>query len=67
MIDWANLRNALRMLVRGFWQYLREVSGETDYARYRARPLAGGEKLMTPREFYNKQFQEKYSRPNRCC
>lgn len=49
------------------WQYLREVSGENDYARYRARALAQGIAFMSPGEFYLAELRRKYSRMNRCC
>ena len=67
MVDRTKFGSALRKLVAGLWQYLQEVSGQRDYARYRARALAKGEKLLTPRAFYLKQQEQKYSRPNRCC
>ena len=67
MLDRTNFTGPVKTFVRGLWQYLREVSGEGDYARYRTRALAEGEKLMTPREFYQVQQQHKYCRPNRCC
>ncbi len=50
-----------------FWNYLREASGENDYARYRMWMLAKGCKPVSKREFYDQRQQEKYSRPNRCC
>lgn len=62
--DWmVVLVNRLRLL----WNYLREVSGENDYARYRTRMMAEGGAPLSKREFYNQRLQEKYSRPNRCC
>ncbi|HVA01163.1 MAG TPA: CstA-like transporter-associated (seleno)protein [Terriglobia bacterium] len=67
MFDRVNFGSAARRLLYGLWQYLQEVSGQRDYARYRARTLMEGEKLLTPREFYQKQQEHKYSRPNRCC
>jgi uncharacterized short protein YbdD (DUF466 family) len=54
-------------LLRTLWNYLREVSGENDYARYRARVAAEGGNPVSRREFYEQRQQEKYSRPNRCC
>lgn len=67
MADGINIGCAAKKLALGFWQYLQEVTGQRDYARYRARALAAGEKLLTPSEFYRRQQEEKYSRPNRCC
>ena len=54
-------------LVKGLWNYLREVSGENDYGRYRTRMSAEGRSAMSRREFYDQRQREKYSRPNRCC
>jgi uncharacterized short protein YbdD (DUF466 family) len=53
--------------LRAVWSYLREVSGENDYARYRKRVSDEGRSPLTKREFYDRRQQEKYSRPNRCC
>src|SRR5437016_4052426 len=41
-----------RKLAQALWQYLREVSGENDYARYRARALGQKVEPMSPGEFY---------------
>lgn len=57
----------LEKLLRGIWAFLREVSGENDYPRYRARALAGGEPPLSPQEFYAEELRRKYSRPHRCC
>jgi putative selenoprotein len=57
----------LRNLARAVWQYLREVSGENDYARYRARALAQSADPMPPAEFYLSRLRHKYSRISRCC
>lgn len=67
MIGWAKLGSAIKKFVHGFWQYLQDVSGQVDYARYHTRALAAGGKVMTPREFYQRQQEHKYSSPNRCC
>ena len=57
----------LRAALKTLWQYLREVSGENDYARYKARALADGRPPLTPAEFYVARQKHKYSRINRCC
>jgi uncharacterized short protein YbdD (DUF466 family) len=57
----------LRKLASSLWSYLKEVSGENDYRRYRARVGACGGKPLTVREFYLERLQQKYARPNRCC
>jgi hypothetical protein len=49
------------------WEYLREASGENDYARYRSHVLALGEEPMTLQAFYLTRWEHKYSRPSRCC
>ena len=54
-------------IFRTAWSYLREVSGENDYARYRTRALAQGGSAMTAEEFYLWQLRRKYSRISRCC
>jgi uncharacterized short protein YbdD (DUF466 family) len=54
-------------LLKSLWSYLREVSGENDYARYCVRMAAEGGHPLSQREFYESRQQEKYSRPNRCC
>ena len=56
-----------RKLVQTLWQYLREVSGENDYARYRARALGQKVEPMSPGEFYLLKLHQKYSRISRCC
>ena len=57
----------LRQLFRTLWAYLREVSGENDYARYQARARARGERPLSPEAFYLEKLRRNYSRPNRCC
>jgi hypothetical protein len=54
-------------LIRTAWQYLRTVSGEEDYGRYRARVIAQGGIPLAPDAFYLGQLDQKYSRINRCC
>lgn len=67
MIAMTKFGSSLRDFTKGFWQYLQDVSGQSDYACYRARALGEGAKLLTPREFYEQRQKQKYSRPNRCC
>ena len=57
----------LTNLVKTFWNYLREVSGENEYARYQLRMRAEGQSPLSRREFYDQRQRQKYSRPNRCC
>ena len=56
-----------RKLLQALWQYLREMSGENDYARYRARALGQKVEPMSPGEFYLLKLHQKYSRISRCC
>lgn len=58
---------SLRKLLRGLWNYLREVSGENDYARYCEHVLKHGGGPMTRQAFYLQQHEDKNSHPNRCC
>ncbi len=57
----------LQKVLRSMWQYLREASGENDYARYRHRALAQGDCPLSQKEFYVWRLSQKYSRINRCC
>lgn len=57
----------LPKLVRAVWRYLREVSGENDYARYCRGIRQQGTRPMTPQQFYVSELQRKYSRISRCC
>ena len=59
----ARLLKVLRVL----WEYLREASGENDYAHYRAHVLARGREPVTLQAFYHLRWEHKYSRPSRCC
>ncbi len=57
----------LRLCGKAVWQFLREVSGENDYGRYRTRMLAIGERPLSAEDFYVEKLRRIYSRPNRCC
>lgn len=59
----------LRKITRIVWHYLREVSGENDYERYRVRARASGLEVMTAEAFYLVRLRQKYLRPgpSRCC
>ena len=52
---------------RVLWEYLREASGENDYARYQSHVLTLGQEPMTLQAFYHLRWEHKYSRPSRCC
>lgn len=57
----------LGTILRSLWEYLREVSGENDYARYRQRVIKQGGQPLSRQAFYLKQQEDKNSRPTRCC
>jgi hypothetical protein len=57
----------LSQLVRHLEGYLRELLGETAYARYAERVAARSECVPTPEAFYLAELERKYSRPSRCC
>ncbi len=57
----------LSTIAHALWNYLREVSGENDHARYCQRELARGHAPMTAQEFYLGKIQRQYSRISRCC
>jgi uncharacterized short protein YbdD (DUF466 family) len=57
----------VRSVLRAFREYVKELSGENDYARYLSRALMKRERPMTPQAFYLWQLRRKYSRISRCC
>ena len=58
---------ALLTFIQRIWRFLREVSGDNDYARYLASARENGTAVMTAEQFYLWQLRQKYSRINRCC
>jgi len=65
----CHLKSVSRFLssLNFFWDYLREVSGENDYARYQTTALARGTSPMSAEDFYLWRLRQKYSQINRCC
>jgi putative selenoprotein len=59
--------NRVTKLLGRLWNYLREVSGENDYARYCRRVERLGGEPVSPRAFYLEQLERKNARPTRCC
>jgi uncharacterized short protein YbdD (DUF466 family) len=55
--------------LRGFWNWIREVSGDNAYELYLERPRErdAWNSLLSPAEFYRRRVELKYSRPSRCC
>ena len=49
------------------WNYLREVSGENDYAHYVKHALESGQQPLSRQAFYLRQLEHRHSKPNRCC
>ncbi len=56
-----------KTLLAEVWNYLREVSGENDYARYCEHARKAGIEPMTLRAFYLHELDRKHSRITRCC
>ena len=54
-------------ILKKIWEYLREVSGENNYARYAQHARMMGEPPVTPQAFYLSRLEHKHSRPTRCC
>jgi hypothetical protein len=59
--------NYIRKIASSLWNYLHELCGENDYARYCAHVQKSGGQPDSPRAFYIGQLERKNSRPNRCC
>jgi uncharacterized short protein YbdD (DUF466 family) len=59
----------LRQQLRGFWKYLRRVSGDDAYERYLAhhQRLHMGGTALTRQEFFQRQQEDKWSKISRCC
>ncbi len=57
----------LRSRLGALWHFLREVSGENDYARHCAYELALGHQPLSPKAFYLRKIHRQYSRISRCC
>jgi len=60
---------AVRCWVRAGWAWLRALSGDDAYERYRSHHAAchGGARLMGRGEFYAQQQRRKWSGISRCC
>ena len=58
----------LRRGVQGFWQGVRQWSGDAAYEIYlHSGKRMTEERILSKEEFYVEQLDRKYSRPNRCC
>ncbi len=56
-------------LIMKWWNFLGQVMGEGEYARYCEHLRSKHPELKIPSagEFYISRLDEKYSRPSRCC
>lgn len=56
-------------MLRRFLDNLRLVFGDGEYERFcrHLRERHPGTDPPSPREFYARRLEEKYSRPSRCC
>ena len=56
-------------LLRSAWHFVRQVSGDDAYERYRAHVLQahGGQDAMTRAEYYKARTEQKWNRVTRCC
>lgn len=63
------VRQRFEKIVRRFWRGIREWCGDAAYESYlrSLRRRRAGESPLTAEEFYVKQLERRYSRPNRCC
>jgi uncharacterized short protein YbdD (DUF466 family) len=61
--------NAVWRRVRTAWQFVREVSGDDAYERYREHALQAhpGQPAMTRSAFYRFRMEQKWNRITRCC
>jgi len=57
-----------------FWQFLRQVTGDDAYERYRAHHASAhphgshcGEALLNRQQFFKLRQDDKWSRVSRCC
>ena len=53
--------------LRRAWRWLRQLSGDDAYERYRAHPCAHHTPPLTRREFYRQEQQRKWNGVSRCC
>jgi len=61
--------NAGWRLLRSAWCFVREVSGDDAYERYREHILEAhpGQPAMTRSEYYRMRTEQKWDRVTRCC
>ena len=67
-LRWSAANAAWRLLCSG-WYFVRQVSGDDAYERYREHMLQAhaGEPAMTRSEYYRARTEQKWSRLTRCC
>ena len=61
--------HAVWRLLRSAWDFVRQVSGDDAYERYRAHMLEvhADQPAMTRREHYRMRTEQKWNRVTRCC
>jgi uncharacterized short protein YbdD (DUF466 family) len=61
--------NAAWRLLRSAWYFVRQVSGDDAYERYREHMLQAhaGQTAMTRAEHYKVRTEQKWNRVTRCC
>jgi hypothetical protein len=60
-------RAGLAWLCSSLWDFLRELSGEAAFERYRDAACASFVSSASSALFYIEYLEQKYSRPSRCC
>jgi uncharacterized short protein YbdD (DUF466 family) len=67
-LRWSAATTAWRLLCAA-WYFMRQVSGDDAYERYREHMLRAhsGQPAMTRSEYYRLRTEQKWSRANRCC
>jgi len=63
------MRQRIEKIARQTWRGIREWCGDAAYESYlrSVRRRHASECPLTAEEFYVKQLERRYSRPNRCC
>jgi uncharacterized short protein YbdD (DUF466 family) len=61
--------NAIWRLLLSAWAFVRQVSGDDAYERYREHMLEAhaAQTAMTRREYYKARTEQKWNRVTRCC
>lgn len=59
----------MNTLLKPFWNFVRQVSGDDAYERYLAHQRAhhSDTRPMTRREYFKRRQDEKWNKISRCC